>query len=394
MAYEKSIQWGPNEEARAWVVLQQMASAESSGKRPIVFEKDLALVMTRLVLSASRLTKSVILASSPGLGAGWADNPLGELTKILSQDDSPPDGLGSAQELAYADKMGTGVPYRAALAAVRLLWRRNRLVPSDAAGRVGVAELPSGGAKNIVPVVPLVLGLAGIAAAAITTYYVSDRVCQVYDGTAVLALTLQNRLDELQLRIAKGAPLPPPPAQLQVDDFMRKLAAQQSSTSLWLAGAGAVVAGLGAYGVYGAMKKKTTRSAPSSSSASSPTRPNPSRKKKKKRKGKKGRRPNPLKHGYSKATVSRNIASMIAAKRAPAVAAAASLGQAREDYRKRHPRGAFPRHLETPAERAANARRSRSHGKKRKKLKAKATPKRKSKPKARPKAKPKRRAKR
>jgi len=56
----------------------------------------------------------------------------------------------------------------------------------------------------------------------------------------------------------------------------------------------------------------------------------------------------PLRNGYSEATISRNIAELIDAGRAPAQAEAIAYDKARESWRKRHPSGPWPAHLRPP----------------------------------------------
>lgn len=57
------------------------------------------------------------------------------------------------------------------------------------------------------------------------------------------------------------------------------------------------------------------------------------------------RRGNPLKHGYSRKTVSANISREIKHGKKPQSAVAMSLREARKAWREKHPRGPFPEHL-------------------------------------------------
>lgn len=58
-----------------------------------------------------------------------------------------------------------------------------------------------------------------------------------------------------------------------------------------------------------------------------------------------GRKKNPLKAGYSRATVSANVSKLTREGMTPGRATAAALRSARQSYRARHPRGAFPSHI-------------------------------------------------
>lgn len=57
------------------------------------------------------------------------------------------------------------------------------------------------------------------------------------------------------------------------------------------------------------------------------------------------RKKNPLKAGYSRATVSANVSKLTREGMTPGRATAAALRSARQSYRVRHPRGAFPSHI-------------------------------------------------
>jgi len=59
---------------------------------------------------------------------------------------------------------------------------------------------------------------------------------------------------------------------------------------------------------------------------------------------------NPLKRGYSRATVSANIGTLVDEGRSQAQAAAIALKEGRAAWRVKHPRGPFPEHLQTAAE--------------------------------------------
>ena len=72
---------------------------------------------------------------------------------------------------------------------------------------------------------------------------------------------------------------------------------------------------------------------------------------------KKGKRKNPLRKGYSQTTVSANIAQLRREGYSEAQAAAIALRSARAAWRKKSPRGGFPKHLETRAERSGQAKR-------------------------------------
>ena len=62
-------------------------------------------------------------------------------------------------------------------------------------------------------------------------------------------------------------------------------------------------------------------------------------------KKKRARRHNPLKGGYSRATVSANVSRLRREGMTPGRATAAAMRSARSAYRVKHPRGAFPSHL-------------------------------------------------
>lgn len=62
------------------------------------------------------------------------------------------------------------------------------------------------------------------------------------------------------------------------------------------------------------------------------------------------RKSNPLKRGYSRKTVSDNIGTLVREGRSQAQAAAIALKEGRAAWRVKHPRGPFPEHLQTAAE--------------------------------------------
>jgi len=66
----------------------------------------------------------------------------------------------------------------------------------------------------------------------------------------------------------------------------------------------------------------------------------------------------PLRNGYSEQTIARNIAELMDAGRPPAQAEAIALKHARESYRKRKPRGPWPKHLKPPKARKRAAKRT------------------------------------
>jgi len=68
------------------------------------------------------------------------------------------------------------------------------------------------------------------------------------------------------------------------------------------------------------------------------------------------RKVNPLRQGYSRATVQKNVAEMKRKGYPEAQAVAAALRSARAAYRKKHPRGGFPAHLQTASERKGHKR--------------------------------------
>lgn len=55
---------------------------------------------------------------------------------------------------------------------------------------------------------------------------------------------------------------------------------------------------------------------------------------------------NPVSAGYSRETISENIGELVRAGRPQAQAVAIALRSARESYRREHPHGGFPRHLQ------------------------------------------------
>ena len=67
------------------------------------------------------------------------------------------------------------------------------------------------------------------------------------------------------------------------------------------------------------------------------------------------RKKNPLRAGYSRATVASNIAEMQGSGYPKRQAVAASMRSARAAYRKKNARGGFPAHLQTAAERKGKA---------------------------------------
>lgn len=67
----------------------------------------------------------------------------------------------------------------------------------------------------------------------------------------------------------------------------------------------------------------------------------------------------PLKSGYSKKTVSDNIAELINSGMPRRMAIAAALNHARADFKKKHPNGFPPWHLRSPEERARTGHASR-----------------------------------
>jgi len=68
---------------------------------------------------------------------------------------------------------------------------------------------------------------------------------------------------------------------------------------------------------------------------------------------------NPLRKGYSVATVKANVADMLKAGHPEPQAVAAALAGARAAYRARHKTGGFPAHLQTVRERAGHRRAAR-----------------------------------
>lgn len=377
---------------------------------------DLALLMVDLMVQAEALAK---LVASRQAVKPTIENPLGWISAVLTNAASfEGTTLGAKADIERAQAAQCGPHYKAALEAVRLLWRDSKRVrpPLVAGGQgygtglIALPGVPGGGSTPLldgpntttagqlpapkaqfVPVATIVLGLAGIVTAGVTTYFVTDRICQVYDPAALAAVALRARFEELQLRVAKGMPLPPPPGPIETGAIVDKLAKNYESSKWWGIGAGVMGLIIGGAGVYGAMTRPRSSgyvgsSAPSSAprlQASNPRRRRAARKAAAPVRRKKQR--NPLKHGYSRDTVSRNIGAMVKAGRKPSVAAAAALGQARQDWRRKHPTGGFPRHLETPAERAAHARR-RANASKKRKAKPKPAPRRKAQARPRPKA--------
>lgn len=357
-AQPNQFQWGPEQEARAralWAALR----LRPDGQPVLIAPADLALLSVDLVFACEKL----IFLRNGTLQGGELPSVLDGLKNALGG--QAVTVIGDEAHIAQADKVGLGPHYRACLEAVRLVMRSNHRVTGGQTLLPAPLAAPLGDAQSFAAIVPvgLVLGLAGIVAAAVTTYYVSDRIAQVYDPAIMAQVELKARLDEIALRIATGQALPAPPAPLDTGPLIDKLAGNYKASNLWLFGAAILGAGAAAAGIYGATKKPATRS-----SSSPPLLSNPSRSVR--------RRPNPPHPGFSRNVVSHNIAGMVKAGKPKAVASAASYHAARVAYRKRHPVGAFPRHLETPAERSARAH------------KAKPQPKPKAKPRPKPKPKP------
>lgn len=368
------VQWTPIDEAVALQRLALWQTQTANGGKPVLPESELARVMVELGLTMERL---LLIAQMRAAGVPNSVFRLPDADVVH--------GIGG--NLVAAEKAGLGPHYKATQEAIRLLWRGNRRVSAPAKNADGSEQMGW---------VPFVLGLVGIAAAAVTTYFVSDRICQVYDGSAITAVILKAQLDELSLRIANGAPLPEPGKPADYNALVAKLAASDSASTAGFIFAGIFGLLVGGAAAYGAthpdkVRSMTVRALPASSSsgAADTVRSETNPKKGKKKRDKKGGKPkakNPLGGGHSQETLTANVRTLIHDGKSSSQASAVALQLARASYRKTHPMGAYPHHLQTPAERAGHKPRK-PKGKPKSKPKAKPKKKNPSKPKKKPNAK-------
>lgn len=259
------------------------------------------------------------------------------------------------------DEVAAG--YRATRRTLTSLVATARHVSPDAPTIDVPATVP-----GVVPII-IALTVVGVAAVVGTTWFAieasQDKVELEKHRITVLS-QVDLYLKDLQARIAAGAPLPDPPSPVVA-------AAEADSVSgPIMLGAGLL---LGAAAVGGAVYALRKPSAPTyatnparprlrssarrrssspraayrrrPSSPRSSAAPAPARKKNARRR----RKANPLQKGYSRATVSRNIARERKAGRPAKQAAAMSLRSARAEYRQKHPTGPLPKHLK-PTKRA------------------------------------------
>lgn len=372
-AQPNQFQWGPEQEARAralWAALR----LRPDGQPVLIAPADLALLSVDLVFACEKL----IFLRNGTLQGGELPSVLDGLKNALGG--QAVTVIGDEAHIAQADKVGLGPHYRACLEAVRLVMRSNHRVTGGQTLLPAPLAAPLGDAQSFAAIVPvgLVLGLAGIVAAAVTTYYVSDRIAQVYDPAIMAQVELKARLDEIALRIATGQALPAPPAPLDTGPLIDKLAGNYKASNLWLFGAAILGAGAAAAGIYGATKKPAARS------SSPPLLANPSR----------SVRRNPWSRkegGWGPSAVSENIAKLRKSGRhSGPQASAIAYAMARKKYRTTHPDGPFPRHIETTAERAAAERRRKAPQKPKPRApQPQPKPKHKRKPKPKPKPRPK-----
>jgi len=420
----------------------------------------------------ARVSLSIMLDTERLVSFQYARMHGGMLSKL----ELPPVDIGTiGASQKRADEVGAGVYYRAAESIIRDLWRSHRPVTAP---QSEVAQLNAAAPQSKETFVPLILGVVGITAAALATYYVTDRICEVSERAAHDAAMFKARIDELNLRIVNGQPLPEPPAPLPAPDWVNDRAKAEGFP--WAAAGVVAVAGAGAAAALaldrkvkierrpnpvirvvttsvpsGRKKRASKKAAPKRTRkrANPPKRgrkvkprrrpvarrvlavrtlnrytrgrkplwmrgdpldwtpaqwseaatvstskemkeylrqadlervPNPPRRKPRaarRASGRARRKKNPIAGGHSPATVRANIAAMVREGKPGPVAAAIALGAARADYRKRHHVGPFPRHLETPAERAGHrkaTRTARAH-KKPRKAKSRSKPRKKAK---------------
>src|SRR6185295_13747579 len=322
----QKIQWSPIEEGFAKIAFALVETQLSQGKQPVLPAKDWARMCVSLQIEAERLLQVVRLRRAlPVLGG------TGDLLKLA---DTTPQDLGTIGDKAKdAEELGIGAYYNAALGATRLIYRGARFVTIDGQPQENTLD-----AAKQMGWVQFALGIVGILGAVVVTMYATDRIAQVYDGSALATVALKHRLEELRLRLEKGAPLPPPGQPIDYDALVKKLADAEAARSGWLAGAGVVGLMLGGLAVYGAMNPEAFASSSSSRSSS----------------GTRATVANPLVRGYSEDTLRHNIAILVKEGRPPFAAAGIALKQARDEYRKSHPTGPFPKHLETKAERSGH----------------------------------------
>lgn len=281
---------------------------------------------------------------------------------------------------AYAHQMGLGDSYLAVRSLARGLVARSCSTPRGVRTQqvAGLLGSPRAGAQ--LAQVPswsqvLVVTFSGIAGAAATIYNELDkreRQTRIQIEQVHATASVTKYLAAVEAAIISGQPIPQPPP------IVTTLAAQEREYPYWAMGVGAVLAGAAALGVWSMFRRTPARSNPApfrrraARSRALPVRrrrasgtrrgrtidlkrsgtkrrPNPKKRPAPKRVASKS---NPLARGHSKATVSKNVARLRREGRPAGVAAAAALRSARTAWRKGHPRGAFPGHLQTQAERA------------------------------------------
>ena len=220
----------------------------------------------------------------------------------------------------------------------------------------------------VVPGVLVVVAVVGVAAVAATAWFgaeAQEAKVEIEKHRISVLAQVDLYLKDLQARIAANAELPPPPGNMI-------LAAQaQKHSGTGMLAAGLVLGGAAVAGAILGLRKHNTPT------ASNPTRraaarslgrrartraappPRSSASKVARTKKPARRKRNPLKRGYSRATVSRNISAQRRAGVPKPLAVAASLKQARAEWRRKNKRGALPRHL-----RKAPAKKARAAGKK------------------------------
>ena len=309
----------------------------------------------------------------------YADNFRGVLAMQANADSLYPEGfvsellgggvLGDSYEQAKADhKAGDlrGTAYLANAAAIRWLFNTSRRVE----GGEPVLKFPTLPAGVPIVVAAAVVGVAAVAGLTWWGVDRNEREAEVEVKRAAAAAEVQIYVARVKAAVDTQTPIPEPP------DMVKKFAAVEASTSWWLLGFGAI----GGAMIVGAAWFTTSRPKYQTVRVNNPTRPRrrlrkrrnptraPRRKTSTKRKRAPQRKPNPLRQGYSRATVAANVAEMKRKGYPERQAVAAAMRSARASWRKKNPRGGYPAHLQTAAER---------RGKKRTTTKRKRNPKKK-----------------
>ena len=230
--------------------------------------------------------------------------------------------------------------YLAALNAARRLYYGSR----DVAMVEPSLALPET-AEAAIPVI-IALTLVGIAAVAGATWYGVDKnekSAEVQKFAAQATAEVDAYIKDLQIRVAAGQPLPPPPKSIVT-------AAKAEATSrIGLIATGVV---LGSVAVAGLMhfteKTPATRTNPR---RIAPRRRNthakPVAAARTRTAAKRRTKRNPIKAGYSRATISHNVAAQMKEGASQPQAVAISLRSARESFKARHPGKRLPAHLHT-----------------------------------------------